>query len=220
MSVNGDAAEQVVRLTLEGTEVVAKLTGRAAEKIAIALVAILKDQEKTKGKARLTQMLRSGKPLQVYSIQQKNLKMFQEQAKRYGVLYCVLRNKDQIQNPEAEVDIFIRKDDESRVARISEKFKFVATQRAECVQEAKETLEKAKEIQDNPFTKGKENPSKNGSEMRRNHSEGQSFEGGKRKDKEPIRQKMERLNKDYQKDVAASVGRVLERVSEKGDNRV
>ena len=31
MSVNGDAAEQVVRLTLEGTEVVAKLTGRAAE---------------------------------------------------------------------------------------------------------------------------------------------------------------------------------------------
>ena len=31
---------------------------------------------------------------------------------------------------------------------------------------------------------------------------------------------MERLSKDYQKDVAASAGRVLERVSEKGDNRV
>ena len=124
MSVNGDAAEQVVRLTLEGTEVIAKLSGRAAEKIAIALVALMKDQEKTKGKARLTQMLRSGKPLQVYSVKQKDLKTFQEQAKRYGILYCVLRNKDSMNNPEAEVDIFARKEDDSRIARISEKFGF------------------------------------------------------------------------------------------------
>ena len=218
MSVNADAAEQVVRLTLEGTEVIAKLSGRAAEKIAIALVALMKDQEKTKGKARLTQMLRSGKPLQVYSVKQKDLKTFQEQAKRYGILYCVLRNKDSMNNPEAEVDIFARKEDDSRIARISEKFGFATTHRVDVVQEAKNSLEKAKD-RDNPFIRGNESPSKNGSGQNRIHSEPSLSADGKRNDREPVKARMERIKKEYQKDIAASAGKALEAVKTKGDVR-
>ena len=94
MNNGGDAAEQVVRLSLEGFEVAARLSGSAAKNIALLLVSVLKQEQKTKGKARLTNMIKSGKELKVFSMPQKYLKKFTEQAKRYGVLYCVLRDKN------------------------------------------------------------------------------------------------------------------------------
>lgn len=51
MNHAGDAAEQVVRMNLEGAEVALKITGVAAKNLAAALYTILKDQKKTKGKA-------------------------------------------------------------------------------------------------------------------------------------------------------------------------
>lgn len=54
MNNGGDAAEQVVRLSLEGFEVAAKLTGSAAKNVALLLVSVLKQEQQTKGKARLT----------------------------------------------------------------------------------------------------------------------------------------------------------------------
>ena len=61
MNTGGEAAEQIVRMSLEGFEVAAKITGAGAKNIAILLYSILKEEKKTKGKARLTSMLRSGK---------------------------------------------------------------------------------------------------------------------------------------------------------------
>ena len=48
MTNGGDAAEQVVRLSLEGFEVAAKLSGAAAKNIAVLLVSVLKQEQKTK----------------------------------------------------------------------------------------------------------------------------------------------------------------------------
>ena len=48
MNSSGDAAEQVVRLSLEGLEVAARLSGSAAKNIAILLVSVLKEEQKTK----------------------------------------------------------------------------------------------------------------------------------------------------------------------------
>ena len=76
MNNGGDAAEQVVRLSLEGFEVAARLSGSAAKNIALLLVSVLKQEQKTKGKARLTNMIKSGKELKVFSIPQKDLKKF------------------------------------------------------------------------------------------------------------------------------------------------
>ena len=108
MNNGGDAAEQVVRLSLEGFEVAARLSGSAAKNIALLLVSVLKQEQKTKGKARLTNMIKSGKELKVFSIPQKDLKKFTEQAKRYGVLYCVLRDKN-TKGENAPVDIIAKK---------------------------------------------------------------------------------------------------------------
>ena len=51
MNPGGDAAEQVVRLSLEGVEVAAKISGAGAKNIALLLYAALKEEQKAKGKA-------------------------------------------------------------------------------------------------------------------------------------------------------------------------
>lgn len=117
MTNSGDAAEQVVRLSLEGFEVAARLTGSAAKNIAILLASVLKQEatqaNKTRGKARLTNMIKSGKELKVFSIPNKDLKKFTEQAKRYGVLYCVLRDKN-TRGDNVPIDIIARAEDASK----------------------------------------------------------------------------------------------------------
>ena len=130
MNPGGDAAEQVVRLSLEGVEVAAKISGNGAKNIALLLYATLKQEQKTKGKARLTNMLKSGKELKVYTITQKDLAKFSQEAKRYGVLYCVLKdrnNKDQ----NAAVDVIARAEDASKIQRITERFRLATVDRAD-----------------------------------------------------------------------------------------
>ena len=94
MNPGGDAAEQVVRLSLEGVEVAAKISGNGAKNIALLLYATLKQEQKTKGKARLTSMLKSGKELKVYTITQKDLP--KDAVSGLDVAIRVLKDVDEI----------------------------------------------------------------------------------------------------------------------------
>lgn len=116
---SGEAAEQVVRMTLNGVEVAAKISGKAAERLAVLLYAVLKDQKKTRGKTRLNSMLRSGKELKVFAIGDRDLEKFCREAKKYGILYCVL--KDKTAN-DGLTDVFVRAEDASKINRIFERF--------------------------------------------------------------------------------------------------
>lgn len=53
MSVNGDVSEQVVRLSLEGFEILARLTGSGAKNVAAMIYTIMKDKNKQKEKLDL-----------------------------------------------------------------------------------------------------------------------------------------------------------------------
>ena len=138
MNTGGEAAEQIVRMSLEGFEVAAKITGAGAKNIAILLYSILKEEKKTKGKARLTSMLRSGKELKVFTAKRGDLQKFTQEAKKYGVLYCVLtdrKNKD----PNAEVDVIARAEDASKISRIVERFHLASVDTASIVTEAEKS---------------------------------------------------------------------------------
>ena len=119
-SYSGDAAEQVVRMTLEGTEVAVKLAGSGAKQLAILLYAVLKDQKKTRGKIRLTNLLRSGKELKVFAVRDQDLQKFCVEAKKYGVLYTVLKDRDA---KDGLTDIMVRAEDASKINRIFDRFK-------------------------------------------------------------------------------------------------
>ncbi len=129
MNHSGDAAEQIVRMSLEGTEVALKLTGSAAKNIAILMYSIIKGEQQSKGKARLTNMLKSGKELKVFTVKNSDLKKFQQEAKKYGVLYCVMKDKDS-KNPDAVVDVMARAEDASKISRIMERFNLATVDRA------------------------------------------------------------------------------------------
>ena len=154
MTNGGDAAEQVVRLSLEGFEVAAKLSGAAAKNIAVLLVSVLKQEQKTKGKARLTNMIKSGKELKVFSIPNKDLKKFTEQAKRYGVLYCVLRDKN-TKGDNVPIDIIARAEDASKIQRIVERFELGKVDKAAIVTESQKAVEKREALEKDKPTKTK-----------------------------------------------------------------
>ena len=68
MNTSGEAADQVVRMSLEVGEAALKISGAGAKQLAVLLYAILKEQKKTRGRARLETLVRSGRPLTVFSV--------------------------------------------------------------------------------------------------------------------------------------------------------
>ena len=113
MNTSSDAAEQLVRISLNTVEVAAKITGNGAKNVAVMLYAIMKDQKQTKGKTRLNNMLKSGQPLKIYAVRDEDLQKFCTEAKKYGVLYCVLAKKNS--RSEDEVDILVRAEDAAKI---------------------------------------------------------------------------------------------------------
>ena len=162
MNTSGEAADQVMRMMLNGTEVLVKLTGTGAKNAAVLLYSIAREQKKTKGSARLENLLRSGKPLKVYTFKDSDLPKFKEVAKQYGILYTVLKEKDKTGGV---FDVMVRAEDENKIARITERFNLVqvdvATLRAEIIKEQEEKKANDQEAQNPPET---EHPEKNDSE--------------------------------------------------------
>ena len=74
MNASGDAAEQIVRMTLQGVEVAGKMSMDGAERLVKLILASLKDTKRTKGRASLNTMLKSNKPIKVFELKDKDLK--------------------------------------------------------------------------------------------------------------------------------------------------
>ena len=92
MSTSGEAAEQVVRISLDGAEEILKITGKGAKELAKLLLSEMKKPQRTKGRASLMALLKQKKPMQVFEIDDRSLRKFCQVAKKYGVLYHVIKN--------------------------------------------------------------------------------------------------------------------------------
>ena len=121
MSANNDAAEQIVNMatnvTIKGAEVATNLAGKGALSLATFLIAVLKEQKKTKGRARIQAF--NGKPTKVFVIKPEDMKRFAEEAKKYGILYAAVINR---KDPTAPIDVVINANDAAKVNRIAERF--------------------------------------------------------------------------------------------------
>lgn len=120
---SADTADQMMKMTLEGIQVAAeiglKAGGTAAKSLAVTLYAIISDNKKIKGKTNLDNLLKSNKELKVFAIHHSDLKKFCEEAKHYGVLYSVLKEKN---NTDGIVDIMVKAEDASKISRMVDKF--------------------------------------------------------------------------------------------------
>lgn len=146
MTNGAEAADQIVNMSLKGIEVMAKISGEGAKNLATYLYAVLRDQKKTRGKTRLESLLRSGKELDVFAVRNEDLKKFTEEAKRYGVLYCALRDKKSL---DGMCDIMVKVEDASKINRIVERFKLATVDTASIkseIQKSRTTKKKEKAL--------------------------------------------------------------------------
>ena len=133
MNYGSDPADQVVRFTLEGTEMALRLSGLAAKNFALFVYAVLKDQKKTRGKTRLVRMLREQRPFKFFKIPAEAVREFAREAKNHGLLYVPIRNK--LHRDEIEMVVFA--DDAAKVQRVLDNLNldFVRAQAGEAVVE-------------------------------------------------------------------------------------
>lgn len=139
MNTAGDAADQVVRYSLEAGEVALKITGEAAKELAVLLYTVLKEENKTKGKAKLETLIRSGKPLTIFSVKEEDMKKFEKEAKGYGILYYPIPNSNK---GDGMYDIMVKEEDAPRINRLVERFKIASV---DGVAKVKAEIENGKE---------------------------------------------------------------------------
>lgn len=117
MNHSGDAADQIVNMTVRGVEVTANMAGRAALSLATFLLAALKSQKRSKGRTRMQAF--NGKPTKVFVIKSEDMKTFAHEARKYGILFAAVVNKKQ---PDGLIDVVVNANDAAKVQRISERF--------------------------------------------------------------------------------------------------
>lgn len=132
LSVSSESAEQFIKLYLDGAEFALKISGTATKNIIAALYAISKESNKSRGKIRLTSMLKSDKEQKIFSIKSQDMKVFAKEAKSYGVLYCALVNKKN-KNYDGMIDIMVRAEDAPKVNRIIERYNLSTVDKASII---------------------------------------------------------------------------------------
>lgn len=129
MNTSGEAADQVLRMSLEGTEFALKISGKAADKIYHKLLKLYKElkneSKKSKGKMRLKNLLSSGKPVDIYTVEDNNLKKFCTEANKYGLVYTVLKDRN---DGSHTTDIMVKREDKPRLDRIWQRLNLANTE--------------------------------------------------------------------------------------------
>lgn len=117
MNTSGEVADLMVKEGLMITEEVVKLTGLGAKNLAAIIIALLKEDNKTQGKTNMKKLLQSNKPLCILQIKESDLKKFDKEANKYGVLFTPIKDEN---NNTGLCDIIAKQDDVPQINRILE----------------------------------------------------------------------------------------------------
>ena len=90
----GEAAEQLVRMMLSGTEVAVRLGGSALKNILALTMAMSKNNKTISGKVNLGRMLQETRDIRRFPMTQAQYKQFRKTAKKYKLLYSTIHDKD------------------------------------------------------------------------------------------------------------------------------
>ena len=90
----GEAADQMVRMMLSGTEVAVRLSGSALKNLLALTMALARDHKTLSGKVNMGKMLRETRDLRRFPMTKQQYKQFKKLAKKHKLLYSVIRDKD------------------------------------------------------------------------------------------------------------------------------
>lgn len=133
MSTSGETADLVVKESIQITESAVKLAGLGAKNLAALLVALAKDNPKLSGRTGLKRLIQDGEELTIFSVKQEDLKGFQMESKRYGVLFYPIINKVE---KTGTVEIMAKAKDAKQINRIFERMGYPAPVREDTAKKA------------------------------------------------------------------------------------
>lgn len=133
MNASGETAELVVKEGIQITESAVKLAGLGAKNLAALLIAIAKENPKLSGKTGLKRLIQDGEELTIFSVKQEDLKGFQMESKRYGVLFYPVINKVE---KTGTVEIMAKAKDAKQINRIFERMGYPAPVREDAAKKA------------------------------------------------------------------------------------
>lgn len=128
MSESSESAEQTLKMTLEGMDYILRIAGNVTKETVLAIHSIMESKSQTKGKTTLTNMVKSGEPVSIFSLPKDKLKDFAKETKKYGVVYVVVKDK---MDENGKVDIMVKDKDKAKIDRIIRKFEHDAPTKAE-----------------------------------------------------------------------------------------
>ncbi|MDO4566097.1 MAG: DUF3801 domain-containing protein [Oscillospiraceae bacterium] len=86
----GDAADKVMRLALDGGEMAVRLGGSALKNGLALLLACLKNHKKVYGKINMPRMFRETRDLRVFKLTREQFRAFKKECRKYAVLYSAV----------------------------------------------------------------------------------------------------------------------------------
>ena len=159
MNTSGEVADMMVKEGIQITESAVKLAGLGAKNLAAIIIAMMNDKTKMQGKTNLKQLLKAEKPLCILQIKKEDLKRFNAEAKRYGVLFTAVTDKT---NDTGLCDVIAKQEDVTKLNYIMEKLGYTAPVQEEKREQTDKTDEQDKVIdKDVSAEKTKAEPEKN-----------------------------------------------------------
>lgn len=117
MNLGGEAADQVVRYSLEGLDHGLRLSGTMAKNLAVFFAALLKSNQKSYGKICMARMLKENRPLKFFTVPASRIHEFAKEGKKRGLPYVVIRDR---KNPD-QCELMVFADDAAKVNRVMDK---------------------------------------------------------------------------------------------------
>jgi len=91
----GEAADQMVRMMLSGTEVAVRLSGSALKNLLALTMALAHNRKTLSGKVNMGKMLKETRDLRRFPMTPQQYKQFQKLAKKHRLLFSVIKDKDE-----------------------------------------------------------------------------------------------------------------------------
>ena len=117
MNQGADAAELLVRQSLQFAELAVKLTAMGLRNSLAIALAYARQNPKARGKTTLGRLLKEGRELKVFPLPTERTEEFHRLARQYGVLYAAVPGQG---SGTAQTDLLFRAEDVAKMNRICE----------------------------------------------------------------------------------------------------
>ena len=94
MSTGGEAADQMVRMMLSGSEIAIRLSGSALKNMLALTMALAKQNKRLSGKVNMTRMLRETRDLRLFPMTPEQYQAFRRHARKQRLLFSAISDRD------------------------------------------------------------------------------------------------------------------------------